>query len=68
MELTKYVSVPYECSPIIIYGITMGPTHIIPITDAMGNVWNFTKYVEIPTDDRAHLAEISLLLWVQYGS
>ena len=30
------------------YGITMGLTHTIPIRDPMGNVWNFTKYVEIP--------------------
>ena len=31
-----------------LYGITMGLTHIIPIPDAMGDVWNFMKYVEIP--------------------
>ena len=30
------------------YGITMGLTHTIPTQDPMGNVWNFTKYVEIP--------------------
>ena len=44
-----------------LYGITMGLTHIIPIPDAMGNVWNFTKYVEIPY-------ECSAIIWCHYGT
>ena len=44
-----------------LYGITMGLTHIIPIPDAMGNVWNFTKYVEIPY-------ECSAIIWYHYGT
>ena len=30
------------------YGIGIPPTQNIPIPDAMGNVWNFTKHVANP--------------------
>ena len=47
MELYEIRSGPIEEGQLS-YGFGMVLTHIIPIPDTMGNIWNFTKYVAIP--------------------
>ena len=47
MELYEIRSNPIEEGQLS-YGFGMVLTHIIPIPDTMGNIWNFTKYVAIP--------------------
>ena len=47
MELYEIRSNPIETGQSL-YGIGTGLSHIIPIPDPMGNIWNFTKYVAIP--------------------
>ena len=53
-----------------LYVITMGLTHIIPNTRCYGERMELYEIRRNPIvkDNRAHLAEILLLLWVQYGS
>ena len=47
VELYKIRSNPIETSESTC-GIGMGLSHVIPIPDPMGNIWNFMKYVAIP--------------------
>ena len=67
-NFTKYVAVPYECSAIIWYHYGTDPYH--SHTRCYGEWMELYEIRRNPIvkDNRAHLAEILLLLWVQYGS
>ena len=67
-NFTKYVAIPYECSAIIWYHYGTDPYH--SHTRCYGGYMELYEIRRNPIvkDNRAHLSEILLLLWVQYGS